>query len=95
LDKDYVSNPIATPGSTTTYTVTGYVNSGDLVNNGSFNQRNVGFISDYAYVNGFAVGGYNTGTGLYPEGKYSVVPNRTDTNVTKMHPSFSGVGHNK
>ena len=95
LDKDYVSNPMATPGSTTTYTVTGYVNSGDLVNNGSFNQRNVGFTSDYAYVNGFAVGGYNTGTGLYPEGKYAVVPNRTDTNVTKMHPSFSGVGHNK
>ncbi len=95
LNNNIVNNPIASPASTTVYTVTGYVNSGDLVNNGSFNQRNVGFTSDYAFESGFAVGNYNSGTGLYPEGKYSVVPNRTDTNITLMHPSFQGVGHNK
>jgi len=95
LSSAFAVNPMASPAVNTTYTLTGYVNSGDLVNNGDFNQRNVGFTSDYAFVAGFAVGGYASGTGLYPEGKYSVVPNRTDTNVTKMHPSFKGVGHNK
>ena len=95
LNNIFAVNPSASPVANTTYTLTGYVNSGDLVNNGDFNQRNRGFTSDYAYVAGFAVGGYSSGTGLFPEGKYSVVPNRTDTNVTKMHPAFKGVGHNK
>jgi hypothetical protein len=95
LSSDFISNPMASPTSTTTYTLTGYVNSGDLVTNGDFNQRNTGFYSDYAFVNSFAVGGYSTGTGLYPEGKYAVVPNRNDSNVTKFHPSFKGVGHNR
>ncbi len=95
LSSDFIANPMASPTSTTTYTLTGYVNSGDLVTNGDFNQRNTSFYSDYAYVNSFAVGGYSTGTGLYPEGKYAVVPNRNDSNVTKFHPAFKGVGHNR
>lgn len=95
LSSDFIANPVASPTSTTTYTLTGYVNSGDLVTNGDFNQRNTGFYTDYAYVNSFANGGYSTGTGLYPEGKYAVVPNRSDTNVTKFHPAFKGVGHNR
>ena len=97
LSNAFAVNPMASPAVNTTYTLTGYVNSGDLVNNGDFNQRNVGFTSDYAFVGGFAntAIGYSSGTGLYPEGKYSVVANRTDTNVTKMHPAFKGVGHNK
>lgn len=95
LSNDFTANPFASPGTTTTYTLTGFVNSGDLVTNGNFNQRNTGFYSDYAYVNSFAVGDYSTGTGLYPEGKYGVVPNRSDSNVTKFHPQFKGVGHNR
>ena len=95
LSNDFTANPFASPSTTTTYTLTGYVNSGDLVTNGNFNQRNTGFYSDYAYVNAFAVGTYSSGTGLYPEGKYGVVPNRSDSNVTKFHPSFKGVGHNR
>lgn len=95
LSNDFTANPTASPSTTTTYTLTGYVNSGDLVTNGDFNKRNTGFYSDYAYVNSFAVGGYSSGTGLYPEGKYGVVPNRSDSNVTKFHPAFFGVGHNR
>lgn len=95
LSSDFIANPMASPTSTTTYTLTGYVNSGDLVTNGDFNQRNSAFYSDYAFVNSFANGGYATGTGLYPEGKFGVVANRSDSNVTKYHPSFRGVGHNR
>lgn len=95
LSSDFIANPTASPAATTTYTLTGYVNSGDLVTNGDFNQRNSAFYSDYAFVNSFANGGYTTGTGLYPEGKFGVVANRSDSNVTKYHPSFRGVGHNR
>jgi hypothetical protein len=95
LSSTNVSNPTANPSSTTTYTVTGYVVSGELVTNGDFNQGNRGILSDYAFVPGFATGGYSTGTGLYPEAKYTVVANRNDSNVTKYHPAFFGFGHNR
>jgi Ig-like domain CHU_C associated/Secretion system C-terminal sorting domain len=95
LSSTVESNTIASPASTTLYTVTGYIASGELVTNGTFNQGNTGFNSEYAYVAGLASGNYSTGTGLYPEGKYSVVSNRTDSSVTKYHPSFVGFGHNK
>jgi hypothetical protein len=97
LSNTNISNPVANPTATTTYTVTGYIASGELVTNGDFNQGNNGFLSDYSFVNGFAntAVGYSSGTGLYPESKYTVVANRTDSNVTLFHPAFFGNGHNQ
>ena len=97
LSNTNISNPVANPTATTTYTVTGYVASGELVTNGDFNQGNNGFLSDYSFVNGFAntAVGYSSGTGLYPESKYTVVANRTDSNVTLYHPAFFGNGRNQ
>jgi hypothetical protein len=97
LSNTNISNPVANPTATTTYTVTGYVASGELVTNGDFNQGNNGFLSDYSFVNGFAntAVGYSSGTGLYPESKFTVVANRTDSNVTLYHPAFFGNGHNQ
>ena len=69
-----IANPIATPTSTTTYTVTVGVPSGELVTNGNFSAGNTGFISQYGYVNTPYVPGQPT-SGLYPEGVYAVVPN--------------------
>ena len=97
LSNTNISNPVANPTATTTYTVTGYIASGELVTNGDFNQGNNGFLSDYSFVNGFAntAVGYSSGTGLYPESKYTVVANRTDSNVTLYHPAFFGNGRNQ
>ena len=97
LSNTNISNPVANPTATTTYTVTGYIASGELVTNGDFNQGNNGFVSDYSFVNGFAntAIGYTSGTGLYPESKYTVVANRTDSNVTLYHPAFFGNGRNQ
>ncbi len=97
LSNTNISNPVANPSATTTYTVTGYIASGELVTNGDFNQGNNGFLSDYSFVNGFAntAVGYSSGTGLYPESKYTVVANRTDSNVTLYHPAFFGNGRNQ
>ena len=95
LSSTVESNTVASPTSTTTYTVTGYIASGELVTNGTFNQGNAGFSSTYAFVAGLASGSYSTGTGLYPEGKYTIVSNRTDSSVAKYHPAFVGSGHNK
>ncbi len=96
LSSTVESNPVASPSVTTSYTVTGYIASGELVTNGTFNQGNVGFGSDYGFVGGLATAaGYSSGTGLYPEGKYAIVTNRTDSSITKYHPAFVGFGHNK
>ena len=84
------SNPIATPATTTTYTVTGYVSTGNLVVNGDFQQGNVGFSSSYTYISpaaNFATSGHNQG--LVPEGDYAV-----DSNANNYHPSFFGHDHN-
>ncbi|MEI7801882.1 MAG: fibronectin type III domain-containing protein, partial [Bacteroidota bacterium] len=47
-----------------------------------------GFTSDYAFVNTPYSGGYSSGTGLWPEGKYAVGP---DPNF--YHPLFFGSGY--
>jgi hypothetical protein len=96
LSSTVEGNTVASPALSTLYTVTGYIASGELVTNGTFNQGNAGFNSEYAFVAGLAsAAGYESGTGLYPEGKYSVVSNRTDSSVTKYHPAFVGYGHNE
>ncbi|MCB0753987.1 MAG: gliding motility-associated C-terminal domain-containing protein [Flavobacteriales bacterium] len=77
LNNPNVQNPIATPQTTTTYTVTVGQTTGNLVFNGDFSLGNVGFGSDYAYSNN-----------LVPESLYGVV-----TNANTVHPSFQGVGH--
>ncbi|TNF30640.1 MAG: T9SS type B sorting domain-containing protein, partial [Bacteroidetes bacterium] len=77
LSNTNVQNPIATPLTTTTYTVTVGQPTGNLVFNGDFSQGNVGFNSDYIYSNN-----------LIPEGRYSVV-----TSASAVHPSFVGTGH--
>ncbi|MBI1286525.1 MAG: T9SS type B sorting domain-containing protein [Flavobacteriales bacterium] len=77
LNNPNIHNPIATPLSTTTYTVTVGQPTGNLVFNGDFSQGNVGFGSDYGYS-----------TNLIPEGLYSVVIDAND-----VHPSFHGLGH--
>ena len=81
-----------TPGSTTTYSVTGYVSSGNLVTNGDFSAGNSGFTSDYYYVSpaanlATAMSG-GTHTGLVPEGYFAV-----DGNAHDYHPSFYGLDH--
>ena len=88
LDNASVYNPVASPTVTTTYTVTISNSSGELVTNGNFEAGNTGFTSDYAFVNTPYSGGYSSGTGLWPEGKYAVGP---DPNY--YHPSFFGSGY--
>lgn len=77
LSSTSIPNPVATPLTTTTYTVTVGQPSGNLVTNGDFTQGNVGFTSDYTFSNN-----------LVPESRYSVV-----TNANSVHPSFQGTGH--
>ncbi|MDP6908970.1 MAG: hypothetical protein QF371_05660, partial [Flavobacteriales bacterium] len=77
LNDPNVSNPLATPMVTTTYTVTVGQPTGNLVYNGDFSLGNEGFGSDYTYA-----------TQLNPEGLYSVV---TDANT--VHGNFQGIGH--
>ena len=50
LSSATVSNPVATPTVTTTYTVTGSQPLGNLIVNGDFSLGNVGFSSGYAYT---------------------------------------------
>jgi len=77
LSSTSIPNPVATPMSSTTYTVTVGNPSGNLVTNGDFSQGNVGFSSDYTYS-----------TNLVPESRYGIV-----TNANAVHPSFQGIGH--
>lgn len=77
LNNTTIPNPIATPLTTTTYTVTVGQQSGNLVYNGDFTQGNNGFGSDYTYA-----------TQLNPEGLYSIV-----TNANSVHNAFQGIGH--
>ena len=50
LNNTGIANPIATPASTTTYTVTGLQLLGNLIVNGDFSSGNTGFTSGYAYT---------------------------------------------
>lgn len=77
LNDPTVQNPVATPQTTTTYTVTVGQTSGNLVFNGDFSQGNVGFGSDYTYA-----------TQLNPEALYSVV-----TDANSVHNAFQGTDH--
>jgi len=77
LSDPSVENPLATPMTTTTYTVTVGQPTGNLVFNGDFSEGNVGFGSDYAYANN-----------LGPEATYGVA---TDANT--LHGAFVGSGH--
>nr|MBP6731815.1 hypothetical protein [Chitinophagales bacterium] len=80
------------PTATTVYTVTGYVNSGNLVTNGDFSAGNTGFTSAYTYVspadNAATPLSGGTHTGLVPEGVYAV-----DGNAHDYHPAFDGLDH--
>ncbi|MFT4526264.1 MAG: gliding motility-associated-like protein [Bacteroidia bacterium] len=77
LDNPSIANPLATPGVTTTYTVTVGQPTGNLVANGDFSFGNVGFLSDYGYS-----------TNLNPEGLYSIV-----TDPSTVHGAFVGSDH--
>ena len=86
LNDSAIANPIATPTVTTTYTVTGYVHTGNLVVNGDFSQGNFGFTSGYNYVSpADNAASTNGDQGLYPETTYAV-----DTNAHNYHPNFFG-----
>ena len=65
------------PGSSVTYTVTGYLVGSNIVSNGDFGSGNTGFTSDYTY---------NSNT--QQEGTYFVT-----TNANFTHPGFTGVDH--
>jgi len=82
-----IANPVATPTVTTTYTVSvTSVSATNLVTNGGFESGNTDFSTDYIYVSTpFGAGGYNAGSGLYPEGRYSV-----GNSANFFHPSFTG-----
>lgn len=80
LNDPTVQNPVATPQTTTTYTVTVGQTSGNLVLNGDFTQGNSGFGSDYTYYPG---GPNNMGESLY-----SIV-----TDANSIHSAFQGTGH--
>jgi len=50
LSNASIANPVATPATTTTYTVTGSEPLSNLIVNGDFSMGNVGFSSGYAYT---------------------------------------------
>ena len=97
LSNDTISNPLANPTVTTTYTLSGSATSGQLVTNGNFNfaNGNTGFNSAYVYVSPAANAASSGGNhGLFLEGTYAV-----DTDANIYHPSFIGhdltTGHGK
>lgn len=59
LSSPTVANPVATPDTTTTYTVTAQVASANEIVNGDFSAGNTGFSSSYAYTTN------NTNEGQY------------------------------
>ncbi len=50
LSNANIANPVATPTTTTTYTVSTQVPIGNLMQNGNFSAGNIGFSSSYAYT---------------------------------------------
>lgn len=72
------ATPIASPTTTTTYSVTGtYYSENNLVVNGDFSQGNMGFTSQYSY-----------NSNIFGEGTYYV-----DSDPSIHHPQFVGHGH--
>ncbi|MBX7181104.1 MAG: hypothetical protein K1X82_03240 [Bacteroidia bacterium] len=89
LSNASISNPVATPTVSTTYTLTGSTTTANLVTNGDFSSGNTGFTSDYIYVSPAANAASSGGnTGLWPEGDYAIT-----NNAVTYHPHFSGTGH--
>ena len=76
LSRTDIPNPVASPSSSTIYSVTGYVLGLNMVTNGNFEAGNVGFQSDYGYS-----------SDLIPEKKYYVGPNARET-----HAGFANMG---
>ncbi|HQL71506.1 MAG TPA: hypothetical protein PLA77_11780, partial [Bacteroidales bacterium] len=76
LNNPNIANPIASPGTTTTYYVTGYSNSCNLIYNGDFSSGNTGFSTAYNYS-----------SNLFPEGNYMIGANPND-----YHSNFSACG---
>ncbi len=68
----------ANPTQTTTYTVVGQEPSVQLIQNGDFENGNLGFTNDYVF----------SPTDLFPEGTYAVV-----TNPAPLQPAFLGNDH--
>lgn len=78
LSNDFGPTTMASPETTTIYTVSGLdVSTTELVVNGDFTQGNTGFISAYEYTND-----------LNPEGTYYVGEDAHD-----YHSGFQGTGH--
>jgi hypothetical protein len=70
LSNSLISNPIASPSATATYTVTALLQNGvEMVTNGTFESGNTGFSSNYTYV------GAPSGTALWSEVTYAVASN--------------------
>jgi gliding motility-associated-like protein len=67
LSTTTAATTVATPTTTTTYTATVLQVGNNLVNNGNFNQGNVGFTSDYI----------SSPTDLTPESTYGIIANPT------------------
>lgn len=64
LSNPNIANPVAAPGTSTTYTVSSQVPIGNLIVNGDFSAGNSGFTSSYSYT-----------TNNTTEGQYYVGPN--------------------
>jgi gliding motility-associated-like protein len=73
LSNPNIANPIASPTVTTTYVLSAWAISGQLIYNGDFSLGNVGFSTDYIYQ-------FN----LWPEGYYYVGNNPHDN-----HPNWT------
>lgn len=69
LNSATIANPVATPDTTTTYTVTAQVASANEMVNGDFSSGNTGFSSSYLYT-----------TNNTNEGQYTVSPNASTWN---------------
>ncbi len=71
-----IANPKVYPSQTTTYHVTIYGITNNLINNGDFSQGNTGFSSGYTYT-----------TNLWPEATYYI-----GSNPLSYHPNFASCG---
>lgn len=87
LSASNIANPISSPTTTTTYTVSTVASTNDLVTNGNFELGNTGFTSAYGYVSP-AANAAAGGKGLYPEGRYAV-----DVSAGAYHNNFTGFGN--
>ncbi len=70
-----IPNPIATPTTTTTYTVTGFTRTENLIFNGDFEQGDMGFTSEYIH----------NPVSTLDEGTYAVT-----NSPANVHPQFFG-----